>query len=625
MAIKTMKIMCDFETTTTPDDVRVWGGCAVNIDTFEVMHISNSIESFITYLQDKNTTCYWHNLKFDGEFLISFLLHNGYKLSKEKNDKTFDCLITDDGIFYSITIIFEKKNKKYKKATIYDSLKKLPFKVAQIPKAFGLNESKLSIDYDEFRPIGHELTDQEKEYIIADCKIVAQALNIQLDKGLTKMTNASDAMAHFKETIGRDRFEKLFPVFPIEMDTDIRRAYKGGYTHLKSEHKNARGLKGITFDFNSLYPSVMYDELLPWGYPVFFEGEYEYDERFPLYIVRIRADFELKPGHLPIIQLKKNRLFKETEYLVNSKDPNGKYTYPEFTVTSIDLELIKEHYELIDPEYKCGYKFKGKTGIFKEYIDYWTEEKRKAKESGNKAMYSLCKIMLNSLYGRFALNPIVINKIPYLDQNGVVKYDCTGNTNPKVKVKEETKKRVEEYKGHYGIDYREPVYTPMACFITAYARKKIITTCQSVYDRFIYCDTDSCHIIGNEIPEHFDVHDTRLGALKNEGRFVDSKYIRSKTYMETMEEKTKDDSLKTYAKLLNKGFDNWREDGYIIYHNTIVTCAGMPDDIKYTDLYSPDEGVTYETFKEGASFFGKLVPKRYKGGIVLTPSDFTIH
>ena len=77
MAIKSMKIMCDFETTTTPDDVRVWGGCAVNIDTFEVMHISNSIESFIDYLKDKNTTCYWHNLKFDGEFLISFLLHNG--------------------------------------------------------------------------------------------------------------------------------------------------------------------------------------------------------------------------------------------------------------------------------------------------------------------------------------------------------------------------------------------------------------------------------------------------------------------------------------------------------------------------------------------------------------------
>mgnify|MGYP006332986609 FL=1 len=112
MAIKNVRLMADFETTTTPDDVRVWCGCAVDIDTFEVMHLSNSIEEFFNFIKDKNSKIWWHNLKFDGEYVISFLLHNGFKLSKKAETKTFDCLITEDGVFYSITIIFEKMNKK---------------------------------------------------------------------------------------------------------------------------------------------------------------------------------------------------------------------------------------------------------------------------------------------------------------------------------------------------------------------------------------------------------------------------------------------------------------------------------------------------------------------------------
>ena len=82
------------------------------------------------------------------------------------------------------------------------------------------------------------------------------------------------------------------------------------------------------------------------------------------------------------------------------------------------------------------------------------------------------------------------------------------------------------------------------------------------------------------------VHPTRLGAWKNEGCFQDSKFLRAKTYMETVDGKTK------------------------------VTCAGMPDNVK--------EQVTYDNFHPGATFHGKLVPRRYPGGIILTPTDFTI-
>lgn len=553
MAIKNQKIVADFETTTDKTDVRVWAVCAVDIDSLETVHIGNSIHDFFEWLSDKNTTCYFHNLKFDGEFILHYLLTHGYKYDDSHKAGTFETLITDDGIFYSITVYFAKENKKYKKVTFYDSLKKLPFKVSVISKAFELEDSKLEIDYTAPRPVGHELTEEERAYIVNDCRIVANALQIQFGQGLKKMTNASDAMTGYRAIITRERFERLFPMFPVELDADIRRAYKGGFVYLNPKHRNRRGLQGITLDVNSLYPSVMYYSLLPYGYPIYFEGAPDPDELYPLFIIRLRCEFKVKPEHLPTIQLKNNRAFIETEYL---NDSNGEIV--EMTLTSVDLKLFLEHYDVYNLEYICGWKFRGATGMFKDYIDYWMH----VKETTTGALRQLAKLMLNSLYGKFATNPKARKKIPYLDEAGVIRYKLDDP------------------------ELRDPVYTAMGAFITAYAREKTIRSAQAVYDRFIYADTDSLHLIGQEPPEGLEIHPTHLGAWKNEGVFTDSKYLRAKTYMETIDGVTK------------------------------VTCAGMPDNVK--------EQVTYENFCPGSTFGGKLMPRRYPGGIVLENTTFTI-
>lgn len=582
MPIKTYKVAADFETTTDPNDVRVWASCAVDINTLETVHISNSIETFFQWLEDKNTTAYFHNLKFDGEFIISYLLRNGFTYSESREPRTFSTLITDMGLFYSITVIFDKQNKKYKKVTFYDSLKKLPFRVATIAKAFELEDEKLTIDYDTPRPIGHELTEEERAYVVADCRIVAAALKIQFEKGLKKMTNASDAMTNFKEIITKKQFERYFPALPVILDDDIRRAYKGGYVYLKPEYRNRYGLRGLTLDVNSLYPWAMRHNVLPYGYPMYFDGAPKITDDYNLFIVRLRCAFELKKDHLPTIQLKHTRGYLPTEYLTSS---NGKIE--EFTLTSVDLDLFLDHYDVYDLEYVSGWKFKGITGIFDEYIDYWMH----VKETTTGAQRQLAKLMLNSLYGRFASNPHRQQKQPYIDEDEIVRYRFTDE------------------------EITDPVYTAMACFITAYARNKTIRSAQAVYDRFVYCDTDSLHLIGWEIPEGLDVHPTHLGAWKHEGNFTKSKYLRAKTYMETME-KTKPDTLKNYAQLFGKCDSQHTDGSTITYYVTIVTCAGMPDNVKAR--------VNYHNFCDGSTFDGKLMPRRYKGGVVLEPTTFTI-
>lgn len=560
MAIKQLQMVADLETTTDPKDlpVRAWAVCAVEIETLETLHIGNNLDDFFKFLEPFNSVCYFHNEKFDGEFLLWYLFTHGYTYSEEPKPHTFSTLITDGGVWYSLTVIFAKENKKYRKVTFYDSLKKLPFKVSTIARAFELPDSKLTIDYDAPRPVGHELTQEEKDYIVVDCRIVAAALAIQLGKGLKKMTNASDALNGFKDIMGKQQFERLFPILPVELDADIRRAYKGGYVYLKPEHRGRRGLQGMTLDVNSLYPSVMYDCLLPYGYPMYFEGKPEPNDAYPLFIVRLRCAFELKPDHLPTIQLKNNRAFIETEYLTTSEGD-----VVELTLTSVDLALFLDHYDVYDLEYVNGWRFKGAKGLFMDYIDYWM----KVKETTTGAMRQLAKLMLNSLYGKFATNPNARRKIPYLDEDNVVRYKLGDD------------------------EIRDPVYTAMGAFITAYARNKTIRSGQAVYPRFIYADTDSLHLIGADVPDGLEVHPSHLGAWKNEGEFIDSKFIRAKTYMETV--------------------DNG--DGTT---HTKVTCAGMPDNVKAL--------VTYDNFHEGATFDGKLMPKRFPGGIILVPTTFTI-
>lgn len=575
MAIKTQRLMADFETTTDPEDLRVWASCAVDIDSLEVVHLSTDIEKFFEYLENKVTKCYFHNLKFDGEFILAYLTRNGFKYvpgtytdgprkgkRRPLKTKEYTALITNTGLFYSIEVMFERVDKNhYKKVTFYDSLKKLPFKVAKIAKDFELEESKGSIDYRAHRPKGYELTAEEKEYIITDCKIVAQALKIQFSEGLKRMTNASDAMGHYKELLGKGNFEKRFPVLPVELDANIRRAYKGGFVYLNPKYKGAEGLHGKQYDVNSLYPWAMYDQLLPYGYPVFFEGEPKHNDNYPLYTVRFKCTFELKPGFIPMLQLKNNGRYVVTEYLTTSRFKQGNYWCNEpveIVLTSVDHKLFLEHYDIDNLEYLDGFMFKGMRGMFKEYIDYWMQ----IKETTTGAKRQLAKLQLNSLYGRFAMATKTSVKIPYLDEDGVVQYKYSED------------------------EIKDPVYTAMACFITAYAREKTIRSAQAHIDRFIYADTDSLKLVGYDEPEGLDIHPTRLGAWKDEGDFTTSKWIRAKTYMTTVNGKTK------------------------------VTCAGMPDNVK--------SQVTYKNFAPGSTFTGKLVPRRYPGGVILEDTTFTI-
>lgn len=551
----------DFETTTDVDDCRVWAAAICEIGNYDHIERGTSIEWFINWCSlHAPATLYFHNLAFDGAFIMDYLLKNNWKWVQtydEVIDQSFTSIISDANQIYSIKLYFDKRHS----ITIYDSLKIVPLSIAQMAKAYNLPILKGNLDYEAYRESGHKLTDEEIAYIDNDVKIAAMVMDTFLREGLTKMTAGSNALEGYQQMMGGQKgFRVPFPILDSEDDGFMRRAYRGGFTYVDPRFADKKLGEGIVFDVNSLYPSVMYGcsgEVLPYGRPIWFNGKPKEVPGYPLWIAQISCHFRLRKEHIPCIQLKGNFRFNQREYLANS---DGEVV---FTITSVDWELIKQQYHIYNLRWHGGFYFRAGNFMFKNYIDKWIGIKNKATIEGNSGQRQIAKLMLNSLYGKFATRTKVYSRKPELI-NGILHY---------------VDLEVEE---------RKPVYLPVGVFVTSWARYKTITSAQKVYDRFIYADTDSMHLIGTEIPISIEVDDVKLGAWKHESTFYQAKFLRAKCYIEYEVGKDK----------------------------PTVHVAGMPS-------YCHDQ-VNIDNFKFGAEYDGKLYTKRVEGGIVLVPDKIQI-
>lgn len=555
-----MYYACDFETTTDIDDCRVWAWGSREIYT-EIENTGKDIEDFINWcIQVHGSKLWFHNLKFDGTFIVYWLLKNEYKWTDKKtlNEKEFTTIISDMGQWYQIKIRFEDKAGIARKIEILDSLKIIPMSVEEMPKAFGLEEHKLTLDYDKYRPVGYEMTADERAYLLADVRILAKVIKIMFDNKMKQMTVASNALKSFRGIYG-SKHKYHFPKLDTKTDADIRKTYKGGFTYLNPNYQDSTVGAGAVYDINSMYPWAMKYCRLPFGHPVFFKGEYKPSTIFNLYTICIRCSFKLKPGRIPSIQIKKSWKYNETEYLINS---GGEVV---LNLTCVDYELFLHNYDVEIYETYGGYMFRSKVGIFAEYVDNWYDVKDRARSSGNVAQERIAKLMLNSLYGKFGASKSRKYKMPYLDDDKLKFHVMEGK----------------EVRGGY---------LPIATFITSYCRDKIIRAAEICGDRFVYADTDSLHILGTDPIPGLDIDNHRLGAFKLESTFVRAKFLRQKTYYEI------------YVK-----------DGK---ENMNLKAAGMPNKAK--------EKVTEDNFVIGAEFDGKLVPKIVPGGVILQDTTFTI-
>ena len=651
---KTRTFMCDFETTVydNQESTEVWASALVELYTENVI-ILHSIEETYEYFKslDCNITMYYHNLKFDGAFWLSYLLvdlgfkqalvHNSdkeldvsWKYEKEMENHEVKFVVSDRGQWYQITF---KENDHY--FVIKDSLKLLPFSVKKIGKDFGTKHKKLEMEYKGYRYAGCNITEEEKKYIANDVLVVKEALENMFNDGHNKLTIGACCLSEFKEMhkygdLNYMKYEDVYPdleSIPLSeeygstnVDAYIRKSYKGGWCYLVKGKENKIKRNGLTADVNSLYPSMMHSESgnkYPIGKPKFWRGNYIPDlalKEHTYYFVRIKTRFYLKDGYLPFIQIKGNPLYVGTEALESSDVydvKTGEYythymnpfthkmsdTRVELTLTQTDYELLKEHYELVDFEILDGCFFYTACGLFDEYINKYKEMKL----NSTGAKRAEAKLFLNNLYGKMASSSDSSFKIAYIKDNGVLAF---------IPITERKKK---------------VGYIAIGSAITSYARNFTIRAAQENFHGvnkrgFIYADTDSIHC--DLKPEELNgvkIHDKNFCCWKLESTWDVGYFTRQKTYIEHVIEEDLKPIEKPYYNIKCAGMSQKCKD---LFDLSMSNTLKKEDKTKYNKeerefLFNKETGEPIKRsitdFKNGLKIPGKLLPKRIKGGIIL--------
>lgn len=673
LRLKPLILVGDFETTVYEGQTStaVWASATVELGTEEV-HIFHSIEETYDYLTslNRNVIIYYHNLKFDGDFWLNYLLYvkqftQAYigisvsPFSVKWQDKKEMC---NNSVRYSIskmgqwyTIIF-KVNDHF--IEIRDSLKLLPYSVERIGKSFGTKHKKLDMEYEGMRYPGCEITAKEMEYIANDVLVVKEALEIMFKEGHDKLTIGSCCLAEYKSickhsTKNQLEYWEMFPdLYKQSIKPEIhtyqnagqwlRKSYKGGWCYLVPGKANKLYENGITADVNSLYPSVMHSmsgNRYPVGKPCFWSGNFipsEAKRDNMYYFVRIKTRFYIKDGYLPCIQIKGNPFYPGTKWLDTSdvwdaekgvyvshwtdKDGNLRNTAVELTLTMTDFELIKEHYNLVDFRVIDGCYFYSQVGIFDEYIDKYAEIKKTSKG----AKREQAKLFLNNLYGKMASSPDSSFKIASFE-DAILHF---------TQVHEEEKK---------------PGYIAVGSAVTSYARNFTIRAAQKNFHGadnpgFIYADTDSIHCdLPPEEIKGITVHPADFCCWKLEARWDKAIFVRQKTYIEhVVESDLFEQENGWHGEVLEKPYHNIKAAGMPKKCKNLLELSfeGTQDINGYTEngkqkewtkdelqfLFNGDEPIkrTYQDFKPGLVVPGKLYPKHLPGGIVLTPGLFTM-
>ena len=81
-----MKFTADFETSTwQTDETFVWAFALCEIGNEDNIIIGNNIDDFMKYVEHlPNSEILFHNLKFDGEFIIYYLLTHGFSVVQDR-------------------------------------------------------------------------------------------------------------------------------------------------------------------------------------------------------------------------------------------------------------------------------------------------------------------------------------------------------------------------------------------------------------------------------------------------------------------------------------------------------------------------------------------------------------
>lgn len=589
-----------------------------------VVDYVNAIRDRIVEQNKRNAIIYFHNMKFDAYNILYALLTLGYIYTDDIKQ-----LLIQDSSWYTFRLNYRGVSLEFR-----DSYKLISQPLRSFQKTFGLSIGKSTEDswkdrLDEVATVNALLNRTEQglmEYALLDVDVLQAGLDkfweLQGGKKASKLTAASLAYSEWLSVIEEHGYRTADGVYhegfieedkkkklTIVMDNDMPEfihnitnyTYRGAVCYPNPDYTN-KTLKGtyVYIDANSLYPSAMlpsvqgrnrYNQMelthyYPVGVPVRLKSmpteEIMKDRRY-ISFLKLRIKAKIKPDAvIPFVSLGRqgrvgegfNRLYRTNEFLREIDET--------FWVTSIDYRSIQNYYDIEEQEFIEGIIYTPENtsnDIFNEYISKWRKIKEQAAREGNAGLKQLAKIMLNSLYGKFAQSIDNIETFFEFGEDGSLMVS-EGSFDGKTSLK------------NMGI----------AAMITSYAREILLDVAHLLSpEEFLYCDTDSIIMTVSgwrKIREVKGLLDkAEFGCWDVEHIVKEVKILHQKCYMIT--------EFEAFQR------DHKRE-------RTIVKCAGASEDIK--------RFIRYDNFNRGETIRGARMKKAKQtiGGITLESRPFSI-
>lgn len=399
---------------------------------------------FLRRLSRFKTKIFCVNLMYD----LNNVFEEDYKINK--------MCISNSQILY-VKMHFTKNDY----IEFYESLRQIPLSVKKLGEAIGLK--KMQVD-----------DRVNVEYCKRDCEITYKALSkvfwfdrkYKIDFGIS---SASKILKFYRRNFQKKDYK--FHTFEF-----LRAGYRGGRTEIFriGQVENVR-----VYDVNSMYPYVMSKYEYP--NPEFADYVTHFNPKiFGIYKARVKVKDDVLIPTLGII--------KDLRFLF----PIGEFVG---VWTNVELNYAIEQGEIEDLEIEEGYVFGNDGYIFKDFANYFYNLRENYRS--DLLLNKLCKVYMNSLYGKFAESE---KHYKYNEERDVFEI-------------------VEE-------DF--PLHTNYiwSIFVTSYARIHLKKYLDKVpYEKLIYCDTDSIHVQDFKFPKSY-----KLGKLKLEGEFDFGFYVAPKLY-----------------------------------------------------------------------------------------------
>lgn len=495
---------CDFETTSLKQyelegRTRVYLYKIVDLKTGKKEHYGVNIEDFIEYIftQKDLLKIYFHNLSFDGEFIIYHLMEKGWKyvdeMKEPTKDATFTAIIDNFTSIYEITLSKDEKLIK-----INCSYKLTGLSIKELGKLVGLDKLNETHDYEEIKNYKSidEVSEEELSYITNDVEIMRQAIIKCYEMGIRGITKSSACYKLWKNIEWAKLRDNVITDYTDEIKHIVDSSYRGGITMVNKLYQGKTLYDMRNYDVNSLYPSVMYKKM-PIGEPMLVKNEKDLPGNYELRLYEIYIEnAQVLKGYIPFIPTTKSFVWKDS------------YEYP-YKVENLEICLWEDEFNLFKTYYEGDYMvikvvgWKSREKMFDEYLETFKRIKENAPNPSPERTFA--KGCMNSLYGKFAQTNNRVSKRPKLIE-GELEFESFEN----------------EGKGSYD--------RKIASIITSYARCVLIKAINKNPKRFVYCDTDSIYILGDydyDIP----VDAKKLGFWKYEHSYYKFKALKAKCYI----------------------------------------------------------------------------------------------